>query len=137
VNAFCDTSAFIALFSRNDPNLQHAKSVWRKLIQDDARLVTTNYVLVETISIMQRRMGMQAVRDFELAFKPELEIVWVDETMHERAMAIMSTLNERNLSLVDCISFVTMRAQEITDAFAFDRHFAEQGFRLLPPEFTP
>ena len=38
----------------------------------------------------------------------------------------------RQLSLVDCTSFVVMRQIGIDDVFAFDRHFAEQGFTVLP-----
>ncbi len=36
------------------------------------------------------------------------------------------------LSLVDWTSFEMMRDEHLTDAFAFDRHFAEQGFVLRP-----
>jgi len=32
---------------------------------------------------------------------------------------------------VDAVSFETMRAFEMDEVFAFDRHFADEGFRLL------
>ena len=38
----------------------------------------------------------------------------------------------RALSLVDCVSFATMHDLGIHDVFAFDEHFAEQGFACLP-----
>jgi predicted nucleic acid-binding protein len=44
----------------------------------------------------------------------------------------MLTASKRNLSLVDCVSFEIMRALGIKTVFAFDPHFAEQGYRCIP-----
>jgi uncharacterized protein len=38
----------------------------------------------------------------------------------------------RGLSLADCFSFALVHELHLDAAFAFDRHFAEQGFRALP-----
>lgn len=43
----------------------------------------------------------------------------------------MLVAGRRDLSLVDCSSFVTMRRLGIKKAFALDEHFREQGFELL------
>ncbi len=42
-----------------------------------------------------------------------------------------------DLSLVDCCSFESMRRRGIRTAFAYDAHFAQQGFELLPPGLEP
>ncbi len=42
------------------------------------------------------------------------------------------TAGRRALSLVDCASLVVMRRLGVEKAFTFDRHFAEQGFMLIP-----
>jgi len=39
---------------------------------------------------------------------------------------------KRKLSVVDCISFIVMRQQQTETAFAFDAHFSEQGFTVVP-----
>jgi predicted nucleic acid-binding protein len=39
---------------------------------------------------------------------------------------------QRDLSLVDFVSFELMRREGIRTAFTFDRHFAEQGFECVP-----
>ncbi len=46
-------------------------------------------------------------------------------------MSALLTAGRRDLSLVDCVSFDSMRRQGVPDAFAFDQDFVEQGFRLL------
>jgi predicted nucleic acid-binding protein len=35
------------------------------------------------------------------------------------------------VSLVDGVSFTAMRHYKIEDIFGFDRHFAEQGFKIM------
>jgi predicted nucleic acid-binding protein len=37
----------------------------------------------------------------------------------------------RHLSLVDAVSFVVMCERRLDEVFAFDRHFADEGFTLL------
>jgi predicted nucleic acid-binding protein len=41
--------------------------------------------------------------------------------------------NRRGLSFVDCTSFEVMRQRGVQQAFAFDGHFEEQGFKVLQP----
>ncbi len=36
------------------------------------------------------------------------------------------------MTVVDCASFLVMRDHAVTQAFCFDRRFAEQGFQPLP-----
>lgn len=52
--------------------------------------------------------------------------------LHQRALATLLGAGRREVSLVDWVSFLLMRELGIRHAFAFDRHFAEQGFVVLP-----
>jgi len=61
-----------------------------------------------------------------------LEIHWIDDFLHRQAVNALLIANKRNLSLVDCASFNTMRQLSIRKTFTFDRHFVEQGFVSLP-----
>jgi predicted nucleic acid-binding protein len=57
---------------------------------------------------------------------------WIDKTVHHAAMGVMLAAERKNLSLVDCVSFESMRLGGITTAFTLDKHFKEQGFICLP-----
>lgn len=63
---------------------------------------------------------------------PIMRLHWVDRAHHDRASAAFFTAGDRNLSLVDCVSFKVMRNLGIETAFTFDRHFSEQGFKTVP-----
>jgi predicted nucleic acid-binding protein len=40
---------------------------------------------------------------------------------------------DKDWSLTDCISFIAMEDQRITDALTGDKHFTQAGFRVLLP----
>ena len=129
---FVDTSAFYAVLDHDDQNHPRAKAEWESLLKDGAVLLTTNYVLVETLALVQHRLGIDAVRTFHEDIYPLLRVEWVDAPLHDAAADGVLSARRRNLSLVDCASFSVMRRLGIRAAFAFDPHFVEQGFSRLP-----
>lgn len=131
MKVFVDSSAFLAVLDADDENHPLARQVWEKILNAGAFLITTSYVLVETYAVVQRRLGMDALRTFHEDIVPLLQIEWIGEELHERGADAVLTANRRNLSLVDCTSFAAVRRLGIKKVFAFDRHFAEQGFELL------
>ena len=132
MNYFVDTSAFLAVLGKDDTHHARARTAWRSLLEQRAELVTSNYVLTETIAIAQHRMGLDALRIFHYDIVPVLTMEWVSDVLHEKGMSTVLAASRRNLSLVDCVSFEIMRQRGIHQAFAFDKHFAEQGFDLIP-----
>jgi predicted nucleic acid-binding protein len=93
-------------------------------------LLTTSYVLVETCALAQRRLGLEAVRAIEDDLSPVLRVEWIGQHEHSLAMSALLTARRKTLSLVDCVSFVIMRRAGVRAAFAFDRHFREEGFEF-------
>jgi predicted nucleic acid-binding protein len=133
VTVFVDTSALIALLDGDAAEHRAAAATWRSLLQDDEPLIATTYVLVETHALVQRRLGMEAVRVLSRDFIPLLEIAWLDEEVHNAGLAALLTAARRQLSQVDCVSFEVMRRHGVTRAFTFDADFVEQGFDVVPP----
>lgn len=131
MSVFVDTSALLAVLHGADKNHARAARAWRALLEDQEQLTSTNYVLVESETLLQSRFGLPAVRDFVENVVPMLRVDWIGEGAHAAAVAALSTANRRLLSLVDCVSFATMRRLSIVRAFAYDRHFVEQGFELV------
>jgi len=127
---FSDTSGLFALLVKNDYMHVRAKKNFEYFKKNGARLITSSFVLVETIALLQRRVSLEAVQDFYTKIYPLLELVWIDENLCSRAIQRLLLLNEKEVSLVDCLSFEIMEAQEITYAFSFDKHFEVHGFSI-------
>ena len=128
MTVFVDTSALFALLDRDDLHHGSAAELWRDLVTRKLDMVCTNYVLIEAFRLIHHRLGMQAVRTFQDDIVPLLNVRWITQEEHQAGLAAFLTAGSRQLSLVDCISFESMRSMGIQTAFAFDRHFAEQGF---------
>lgn len=128
MNVFVDTSAVYAVFDRDDQNHATAAQRWGLLLQGDAQLVTHNYVVLELTTLLQHRLGMEAVRDLVVDVLPACAVHWVTDAVHAQAVHWLLGSNRRRLSLTDCVSFEVMHRTGCSHAFAFDAHFQAAGF---------
>lgn len=129
MNVFVDTSAFFALLDAEDEHHKQATDVLINLRGSEAHLVTSNYVIAESCALIQRRLGMKVASAFRSNLLPIVAIHWVDESIHDDGFNYFLTCSKGGPSFVDCVSFAVMRQTGIRTAFAFDRHFADQGFK--------
>ena len=127
---FVDTSAILALLLATDELHPKAAAAFAGLHARNAVLITTSYVLVETYALLARRVGRDAVKAFREELAPLLEVVWVDRELHERGLDLLMS-RPHGVSLVDAVSFVTIREAAVDEVFALDRHFEREGFVLV------
>lgn len=132
MTVFADTSALYAVLDADDEFHARASAALTSLLSDDATLVTTNYVLVETFALVQARLGMDAVRALSDQLLPAVRTVAVTEEDHRGAVQALLAADRRHLSLVDCASFLVMRRLGLRSAFTFDDDFRGQGFESIP-----
>jgi predicted nucleic acid-binding protein len=125
---FLDTSAIYAWADVSDVNHQKAVRRLQSILDATEPLLTHNYVLVESLALLQARLGVTAA--VKLAKDSRAFVVdWVDEELHDAGIRELER-SKRNVSLVDRISFLVMRRRQLTTAFAFDPDFEAAGFRL-------
>lgn len=131
MDVFVDTWAFYALFDKNDQFYTQAQEIALELINSNANLITSNYVMVETIALLQNRLKLAATRDFIEQIVPLLSTVWINEQIHANGIKRFIKEKRKRLSFVDCTSFEIMEMYNIEKAFTFDGHFKEKGFEVL------
>ena len=132
MRVFVDTSSLYALLDRTDENHLKAKREWNRILDADYTLVASNYILVETLALLQNRIGMEAVRGFQEDVFPLLFVEFITPKIHRLGTSALLSSSRRRLSFVDCVSFEVMRETGIRKVFAFDPHFKEQGFEVVP-----
>jgi predicted nucleic acid-binding protein len=130
---FVDTSAWLALELRNDQHHQDAKA----FAQGQGRQyqwLTTNWILSETLTMLRRRTNHAVAVRFgqRIRASQQLSLLRVDEDHEDRAWEIFRDYNDKDFGFVDCTSFAVMEAAAVRWAFAFDRHFRQFGFDILP-----
>lgn len=132
MSLFVDTSGLYALLVGTETDHTAIREAFRVAADRGRRLVTTNYVVVETAALLQHRIGLAPVRDLEERMLPLLAVHWVTSDLHRRAVERLFRTDRRRVSLVDVVSFVVMEAEGLTDVLGLDPDFADEGFRLIP-----
>ena len=120
-----------------DPNHELARA-FQEEIAGERVLVATNYVLDELYTLLLLNVGYQRTLDVKskldiMVEEQILEIVWVTEEITAEAWHVFVTYNADKIwSFTDCVSFVVMKQQGISEAFAFDDDFRQMGFVCRP-----
>lgn len=131
MKVFIDTSAVFAVLDADDLNHQRAKKNWIDLIKTETTFISTNYILIESFALIQRRLGFKALKVFQNNVLPIIHIEWVNEEIHTSGVRALFQASQKKLSLVDCISFIVMRNLHLENAFTFDRHYQKEGFHCI------
>ena len=128
-----DTSGLFCCFDEGDSRHDDAVALFEKA----PMRLTHSYVLAELVPLchirgLNRRRSLAFAAD--LAANPHVEVVWVDEALHQSALALLQRRLDKSYSLCDAVSFVLMRERGIADALTTDDHFEQEGFsRVLKP----
>src|SRR5690606_34272619 len=109
---------FLALLDASEQNHEQARRIWAQLVEQDALLFCTSFVLVETAALVQNRLGLSQLRTFHENVFPFLRVLWVDTGLYNAGMTALLTADRRRLSLVDCVTFAAMRQTGLNSAFA-------------------
>ena len=132
MRVFADTSALYAVLVRSDEDHARVAEAFPELLQPDVQLVTSSYVRQELVILLQARVGIPSIVAFQHQIEPWLQMIWIDEVVHARAMSALIASGSRRVSLTDRTSFEVMRSLGIRKAFALDAHFSAEGFDLVP-----
>lgn len=132
MSVFVDTSALYALLVETEEDHRSVLRSFEQLLRKGRSLLTTNYVVLESVALLQHRFGLAPIRDLVDRLLPVITVRWVTESLHRRGFARLVARDRRQLSLVDCVSFEFMEEEGMQQALALDRDFEDEGFHTLP-----
>lgn len=130
---FVDTHYWIAIANPRDQWHERAKEAKKAL--GNVKLVTTDEVLVEFLSglsnhgIEIRTIGAKIVR--AILDNPSVAVVPQSRQSFLNALEFYEKRKDKQYSLVDCISMITMANRSITDVLTNDHHFSQEAFKVL------
>jgi uncharacterized protein len=129
---FVDSSAWFAVYSPRDAN--HGLAV-QQLRSFDEELVTTDFVIDETLTLLRMRDENQHALAFgnRLVDGNAARVIAVDNADFLAAWQIFRGYQDKEWSFTDCTCFVVMERLRITRAFAFDDHFRQFGKLTVLP----
>ena len=132
---FIDTSAFLALENRKDQHHRSALKFRDFLLESEVSLITSDYILDESYTIIRLRAGHSIAVEFgEMIQGSDLvEIKYLSRENLRQAWHVFKSFEDKQFSFTDCTSFVLMEKLGIGSAFTFDVHFRQYGRFLVNP----
>ena len=129
---FVDTSAHFALANSKDIDHENAQKFFEQLSQESTVLYVSNFIIVETYTLMLRKISRnKAINYIENLIKTS-EIEPIKERDEKRTWEIILKFKDKDFSDTDATSFALMERLGFFEAFTFDDHFEQYGFRRLP-----
>jgi predicted nucleic acid-binding protein len=127
---FADSFYFIALINDQDRAHETALTLSDNL---DASLIVTEWVLTEVAdAFAATRVRTQAAKLIERLYsRSDVVIVPASSNLFRRGLELYLARRDKEWSLTDCISFVVMEDEGVSDALTGDKHFEQAGFNAL------
>ena len=136
---FVDTSAWDALADKKDQDHTNAIRL-RGKIAGKYKLVTSNYILDELYTLLLMNVGYLPTVNYKekldiLIAENVLDVIWIDHDLAKRGWDVFGQYNsDKKWSFTDYTYYVVMKEFDIAEVFAFDHHFEQMGFILLPSD---
>ncbi|MBI3653706.1 MAG: type II toxin-antitoxin system VapC family toxin [Acidobacteria bacterium] len=128
---FVDTFYLIALANPRDEWHEKAKAVGDSL--GKSLQLTTESVLTEFLNFFCKSgpFMRQAVVEMVDAVSQTTKVISQNHELFLCGLELYRSRLDKGYSLTDCISMVVMQEYNITDVLTHDKHFAQEGFRVL------
>lgn len=128
-----DSGAFYAMLNPRERWHSEVKQRIIELNDQKVRFLTSDYVLDETITLLQvRGLGYLVEHWIEDVLTGGIcQIIWMDAERFEEVRRYFVKHSDKQWSFTDCFSFCVMKDRKIRKALAADEHFKQAGFELL------
>jgi hypothetical protein len=130
---FVDTGGWEAFFDRDDEHHAEAARIVRRLYERGVSLLTSDYVLDETLTLLKVRCGHTAAVTAGKRIQSASWVTLVDvgRVARDEAWKLFQKMKDQPFSFTDCTSFALMKRLGIAEALAFDADFERAGFTRL------
>ncbi len=130
---FVDTSGYYSILANDDDAHAKAKRVIGDAKKRKRILVTTDYVLDETATLLKARGLTHLIGAFfsTLDESRSHRIEWTDPDRFRSVREFFLKHSDKAWSFTDCLSFCVMREFKIREALSKDAHFEQAGFVAL------
>jgi predicted nucleic acid-binding protein len=134
MRVLADSSAWLAVYDRRDPNNEAVVRLLSEWARLRATIFVTDYIFDESLTLILSRIGHTQAANFGrwLLGSQLIHMVRLDLPQWQAAWQLFQQYDDKDFSFTDCTSFVVMRDLHLVDAFTFDRHFEQMGFRMWP-----
>lgn len=128
---FLDTAFIQAILNPND-QYHHPAITLLPLVKKAQKVWLTEAILMEVGNALSAVNRQKVVNFIRQCYQTQnIEVVKIDDALFSQAINLYEAYNDKTWGLIDCISFVVMRENNLSIALTSDHHFIQAGFRAL------
>jgi predicted nucleic acid-binding protein len=129
---FADSHYWIALAKPRDQWEEAAKAA--RALLGEALIVTTDEVLTEFLAALSsvkylRQLAAKMVRS--ILENPNVKVIPQTRDSFLKGLTFYESRNDKQYSLIDCISMNVMKNESLVEVLTNDRHFEQEGYTVL------
>ena len=127
---FADTSFYGAVLNPRDRWHEEAVRLGRSWRHG---VVLTDFILLELANALSPVQSRHVFIEFSRSLRanPRIVIVPASRQLFDAGLGRYAQRPDKSWSLTDCISFVVMEQNDLTEALTADHHFEQAGFTVL------
>jgi uncharacterized protein len=131
---FVDTGGWMACADAADPAHARASAARDTALETGLALVTTDFVVDETLTLLRVRLGLAAAEAWWRQVDGSSRLRWerISVERFDKARQLFFRYRDKRFSFTDCTSFVVMQELKIARALSTDAHFRQMGFQAVP-----
>jgi uncharacterized protein len=101
---FIDTAGWMSMADKKDPRHKDCLNFRDKSLEEGSVLITSNYVVDETLTLIRMRLGMDAVEKWWLMVSEShrCKIEWVSPERMDKALNLFFRWRDQTFSFTDC-----------------------------------
>ncbi len=133
IKVFADSFYWISLINSKDKWHSKAKQISKSL--SESTLITTDEVLTEVLTYFSasgtnmRTLVTRIIKD--ILNDPNVEVIPQSHDSFLSGLDLYEQRLDKEYSLTDCVSMETMKKLTLTDILSHDKHFSQEGFKIL------
>ena len=129
---FADSHYWIAIVNPRDQWAEAAKTA--RTLLGEALIVTTDEVLTEFLAALSsgKHMRKQAAKMVRLILdNPNVKVIPQTRDSFLKGLTFYENRNDKEYSLIDCISMNVMSTESLLEVLTNDHHFEQEGYTVL------
>ena len=134
---FVDTWGWLVLADLKDPLHSKTAECYKELSGKEGRVLTSNFVLAETMTLLFRRRPYSEALRFSMGIlkSPFIRVETVTDPRFRKAFELRQRFSDKpKISFTDLSSMALMMELKLTDILTADAHFTQVGlgFHTMP-----
>lgn len=126
-----DSDTFVGMMLPSDALHTRIHAIYQRIKSEKKRLVTTNWVIAETATVLSAKDSHQTALDFlDMIDEGTIPILTITPDIEHETHLLFRDQTTKRTSMVDCSNVATAKHHDIANILSFDKFYARFGYAI-------